>query len=249
MLPRGSRVECRGTDITDAPATPRSSPNARDAQRRTGPSATEQEWQPYVVEEFAFDDFGARATVLDVGCGAGEQLDRLQGRGARGIGVDADASHARGCRGRGRVVVRALAEALPFCAQSFDGVICKVVLPYTRERAVVHEMARVLRAGGRARCAYIGAGYYLRYLVRSRSWRLQVYGLRTLLNTWLFAVTGRQAAGRFGDTVYQSRRRLTRYYAETGLTCLEDRSAPRFLGFPVFIYHTLVRGARPEPLC
>jgi SAM-dependent methyltransferase len=210
------------------------------------PPSKPTEWQSYTVEEFDFLAFEANARVLDVGCGPGDQLDGLTRRGVRAVGVDCNGANLTECRRRGFAAIRAVAEALPLRADSVDGVVCKVVVPYTHERAVFPEIARVLRRGGVARCAFIGAGYYLRCLLWGPSWRARLYGLRTLLNTWVFVLTGRRLPSWCGDTLYQSRRRLLRYYSENGLDCIEDWAAKRFCSFPVFIYQTLRRGPARE---
>jgi SAM-dependent methyltransferase len=204
------------------------------------PRAAAPEWGDY-VEDFDFLAFDTTARVVDVGCGAGDQLAGLARRGVRGVGVDRNVASLAECRRRGFPAIRAVGEALPLRTDSVDGVICKVTIPYTHERAVLAEIARVLRGGGIARCAYIGAGYYLRYLFRGSSWKVRLYGLRTLVNTWVFVASGRRHARGVGDTLYQSRRRLARYYAENALACVEDRPSKRFCGFPVFIYQTLRR--------
>ena len=220
------------------------SPTLTTAAPPASPREAASEWQRY-VEDFDFLAFDGNARVLDLGCGAGDQLEGLARRGVRGVGVDRNVGSVAECRRRGFPAIRAAGEALPLRADSVDGVICKVTIPYTHERAVFGEIARVLRTGGIARCAYIGAGYYLRYLLRGPSWKVRLYGLRTLVNTWVFVVTGRRHARGVGDTLYQSRRRLGRYYAENGLSCVEDRPSKRFCGFPVFIYQTL-RRSEPE---
>ena len=54
--------------------------------------------------------------------------------------------------------------------------------------------------------------------------------------------TAFEALGGFwGDTLYQSERRLRRYYATHGLELVEARPSPGFAGAPVFIYHVLRR--------
>jgi ubiquinone/menaquinone biosynthesis C-methylase UbiE len=101
---------------------------------------------------------GARVErVLDVGCGAGQELlPFVQGRGAVGVGVDVAPETGRAGRElfdarapSARVAfVRAAAEALPFAAGSFDVVVCRLALPYTDNARALSEMSRVLRAGG-----------------------------------------------------------------------------------------------------
>jgi SAM-dependent methyltransferase len=199
------------------------------------------EWDGYIDEGFTFSDFPPGSSVLDVGFGAGEQMRRLLLRGCQTVGLDLDPALVTAGRSSGLTVCRAIAEALPFQTGSFDGVICKVVIPYTDESKAIAEIARVLRPGGTTRVSYHGAGYFLRYLATERHWKRRVYGARVLANTAWYALTGRRLKGFWGDTLYQSERRLREYYAASGFDLLERRPAPRFAGAPVFIYHVLRR--------
>jgi SAM-dependent methyltransferase len=199
------------------------------------------EWAGYINDEFAFADFPAGSRVLDIGFGNGEQMRRVRARGCASVGLEVDPDLARKGRQAGLSVCRAQAEHLPFATGSMDGVVCKVVIPYTDEEKAVTEVARVLRPGGTARVSYHGSGYFLRYLMADRDWRRRVYGLRTIANTLLYAWTGSRLSGFWGDTLYQSERRLRRYYAANGLELVEVRPSPRFAGAPVFIYHVLRR--------
>jgi SAM-dependent methyltransferase len=199
------------------------------------------EWADYVDEEFVFADFPPGSRVLDVGFGGAEQLRRLRRLGHRPVGIEVDPALAAGGRRFGLAVCRAQAERLPFATGSMDGVVCKVVIPYTDDALAVSEIARVLRPGATARISYQGAGYFLRYLITDRHWKMRLYGLRTLINTAGYAVTGQRLPGFWGDTLFQSERRLRRYYAQCGLELVEARPAPRFARAPVFIYHVLRR--------
>ena len=149
-------------------------------------------------------------------------------------------------KARGLPTVRGLAERLLLDNQSVDGVVGKVVLPYTDERKAIAEWARVLKPGGRVLAASHGAGYYLRHLVRSPGLPARVYGARSLVNTWWYALADRRLPGFLGDTIYQSGRRLAAYYDEFGLALERSVPSPRYGGKPVFIYHELRRVDRPR---
>jgi hypothetical protein len=133
---------------------------------------------------------------------------------------------------------------MPFRGQAFDGVVCKVVVPYTDEARVLVEIARLLKPAGAARVCCHGAGYYLRYLLcHTSDWKFRIYGLRSLVNTWVYALLGKRLPGFVGDTLYQSRRRLRNYYRACHLRLVEEHPSPTFLGFPVFIYHVVEKVA------
>jgi SAM-dependent methyltransferase len=202
-------------------------------------SATSCEWSDYIADDFSFIDFAPGSRVVDIGFGAGEQMRHLSARGCRTFGVEY--SGALAIRGRRAAldVCRATAEQLPFRSASLDGLICKVVVPYTDEAEAVAEFARVLRPGGVARISYHGLGYSMRYLLTDPNWKRRVYGLRTIVNTLVYRAIGRRLPGFWGDTIYQSSHRLRRYYAANGLTLRKEHRAPRFAGGPVFIYHVL----------
>ena len=119
--------------------------------------------------------------------------------------------------------------------------VCSVVVPYTDEAIAVAEWARVLAPGGSVRVSYHGLGYALRQLLWGPGLPFRFYGLRTIVNSWVYALTGRRLPGWIGDTLYQSERRLARYYRQIGFRVVAS-STSRMLGrFPVFIYHHLER--------
>ena len=193
------------------------------------------DWAGYILEDFRFD-FAAASKVLDVGCGEGVQLSRLAAEGLWPCGVDPSMTALQSCRTLNLSVVQCKGERLPFLFESFDGVICKVVLPYVNERTTINEIGRVLRPGGVAYFVSHGAGYYLRYLLQPPRFVFRIYGARALLNTWLWATTGLVLPGFLGDTTYQSRRRLLERYRAAGLELEREFPTPKYLGFPVFLY-------------
>jgi len=110
-------------------------------------------WMPQVME---FAQHGGQ-DVLEVGGGIGTDLAQFAAHGARVTDVDLAAGHLRlaeenfQLRGlQGRFIHRD-AESLPFPDGSFDLVYSNGVLHHTPDtRAVVAEIRRVLRPGGRA---------------------------------------------------------------------------------------------------
>jgi len=201
------------------------------------------DWQPYVLKDYCFTGFAPGQRVLDIGCGDGTQLEELALRGCRALGIEPGWASLVECRARGLFVLLAFAEALPIRSRSLDGVVCKGVIPYTNEARAVGESRRVLKPGGIGHFCYLGAGYYLRYLLAGPSWKYRFYGLRTLVNTWLRRLAGLRLPGFLGDTVYQSRWRVGGLYREHGFQLRQDIPSPTFLGFPVFIYQAVEKRA------
>jgi SAM-dependent methyltransferase len=95
---------------------------------------------------------GAGATVLDIGCGAGDSVRYLRTLGINAIGIDCE---DRGDKGPWRglapyTYIVARAEELPFPESSAHGVLaeCSLSLIENQDRALM-ECARVLKDGGR----------------------------------------------------------------------------------------------------
>ena len=200
-------------------------------------------WFEYVREDFVSTIFPPGSEVLDVGCGDGNQLRAVQMSGCTVVGLDPDVTAVSRLVADGLDIRCGVAEQLPFPDRRFDGLVCRLVLPYTDERKAIEEWSRVLRPGSSVSASYHGAGYYLHYLLRGPGLRFRVYALRTLINTWLYSVARRRLPGWVGDTLYQSRRRLSRYYEEFGFSLEQAYASPTYLGRPVFIYHILRRAS------
>ncbi|MFD5425151.1 class I SAM-dependent methyltransferase [Streptomyces sp. NPDC127084] len=91
----------------------------------------------------------AARSLLDIGCGTGLVTERLHRPGLRVIGVDSSAGMARIAARRVGDVVLADVRRLPLPAASVDVVSAVWLLHLVRDaRAVVAEVARVLRPGG-----------------------------------------------------------------------------------------------------
>ena len=196
-----------------------------------------RDWSSYRLPDYDFTSFAPRAAVLEIGCGEGRQLQQLAQKGYRASGTDVSSDLVSKCTALGLNALEGCAENLPFADASFDGIICKVVMPYTAEPEAFREMARVLKCGGTAQMCYHGAGYYLRYLILGPGLASRFYAFRTVLNTWLFASSGKVLPGFLGDTIYQSARRLRSYYGQNSFELISETPSPAFLGLPVFICH------------
>jgi SAM-dependent methyltransferase len=219
------------------------------------------EYESYVQKEwelFAADPSRASASleavsglevkrVLDVGCGAGQELLPFVADGkAAGIGIDI--AQEAGCTGlrifareapQARVCfARATAEALPFLAQSFDVVICRVALPYMDNALAIGEMARVLRPGGAFLLTIHRARYYLRKLrggLSSFEPLSMLHATRVLIAGSIYHVTRRQPRSRLpSPETFQSAWLLRRELERCGLVLERqmtdsDSSTPSFV--------------------
>jgi SAM-dependent methyltransferase len=167
------------------------------------------------------------ARVLDVGCGAGQELAPFLADGRRlGVGIDLAPEagrvgrelHAPGAR---PAFICGAAEALPFRDGAFDVVICRLALPYTDNARALAQIARVLRPGGALILKIHHARFYLRELsqaARARDARSAAHALRALAAGALFHLAGRQPRGRLtGRETFQTRWLLRRLLARHGL--------------------------------
>lgn len=138
-------------------------------------------------------DVEGAASILDIGCGAGQTIVAL-GCGGRSTGVDIDVEAlqhaASGAMGESLRVAAAQGEHLPFRDGAFDFVFSRVALPYMNIPAALSEMHRVLRPGGRLWLALhpiaIPAEQFRRGNLRGK-----VHAAYTIANGLWFHLTGR----------------------------------------------------------
>jgi SAM-dependent methyltransferase len=144
--------------------------------------------------------------VLDVGCGAGQELIPFVERGAVSIGLDLSEEVGAAGRelfegmglGRGVHFVRGTAESLPFAGEAFDLVICRLVLPYVNNTRCMREMIRVLRRYGVLIVQIHAFRYYSAKLLRalrSRNRRSIIDSAGAMVSGIAYSITGRQGAG------------------------------------------------------
>ena len=98
-----------------------------------------------------------RGRLLDAACGSAEQAGRFQEQGWQSWGLDPSlgmlrlARLRREQRGQSVILVRGIAERLPFSDDSFDCVVCQGSLDhFVQPRAFMAEVARILKPDGQA---------------------------------------------------------------------------------------------------
>lgn len=166
---------------------------------------------------------GDAASILDIGCGAGQTLVAL-GAGRRSVGVDIDVDAlrvaARGPLGEPLRVAAAQGERLPFADGAFDYVYSRVALPYMDIGSALGEMHRVLRPGGRLWLALhpiaIPAAQFRRGNLKGK-----IYALYTMLNGAWFHFTGRifRLPGGICESI-QTERGMTIALSRAGFTSI-----------------------------
>lgn len=115
------------------------------------------------AEVSAVADLVRDREVLEVGCGTGLILQRLQGLAKRAAGVDLSPGMLELARQRGLDVREGNATALPFPDDAFDVAVSFKVLAHVPDvRGALREMCRVVRPGG-----YVVAEFYNRHSLRT----------------------------------------------------------------------------------
>lgn len=88
--------------------------------------------------------------VLENGCGVGMYVDRLTPLAGMVVGLEYDSQRAQAAAQRGKYILVAASEALPFPRGTFDLLLSHEVVEHVQDdRMAVEEMVRALRPGGR----------------------------------------------------------------------------------------------------
>jgi SAM-dependent methyltransferase len=87
------------------------------------------------------------ARVLDIGCGIGTYVRKLQEIAALACGIDIDLARVR--RGHEGTLAAGVSESLPFANGAFDVVLLNEVIEHVRDEVeTLREACRVVRPGG-----------------------------------------------------------------------------------------------------
>jgi ubiquinone/menaquinone biosynthesis C-methylase UbiE len=142
-------------------------------------------------------------SVLDIGCGAGQEMLPFVARRAKAVGIDVTPEVGQVGRKMFRAgnfserveFVRASGHALPFADGAFDVLICRIALMYMNIKPALREMARVLCAEGVFFLKYHAPPYYLSKFgegLKSGNISSSVHAMRCLLAGYSYQKTGRQ---------------------------------------------------------
>jgi len=202
-----------------------------------------QEYAQQAIENFANQDAESRyllvsavkdrkiEKVLEVGCGAGQELlPFVEKTAAFCVGIDMaeelgtvgnDFFQKANCENRVGLV-RSFGESLPFADDSFDVVLCRVALPYMDNRQTIAEIARVLRPKGVFLLKIHAPAFYFGMIWRRRrtfSLKQIAYPLICLVGGVWHLLTKNQLKDGFwkGKEVFQTRRFLEKEFAKNGL--------------------------------
>lgn len=119
------------------------------------------------LESDLLKGFIAGKECLEVGCGTGLIMKRIEPMAKRAVGIDISPGMLEKARERGLDVIEGCATNLPFEDNSFDVVYSFKVLAHVEDIAdALAEMARVTRPGGKLIMEFYNP-YSLRFLVKS----------------------------------------------------------------------------------
>ncbi len=215
----------------------------------------EYDWQKnYDVLEnlISTADLKPDPRILDVGCGAGQTLRRLDIPSPGlfvGVDLDIDALALGSMKtpenGTPGLFCCSSAHTLPFRDKAFDLVICRGSINYCHQKRCLEEAIRVLPPGGWLFCRVERIWWDLNMLSQSRSWLSILCHLRHLIWGLLHDLTGfQQELGGVlpGWRAYLSKRRLRRIIEPLGCELLKFEGSsrgPQFWG----------RGTQAKVLC
>jgi ubiquinone/menaquinone biosynthesis C-methylase UbiE len=174
-------------------------------------------------------------SVLDIGCGAGQEMLPFVARGVKAVGIDITPEVGQIGRemfiakGYGEKVefIRASGENLPFAADTFDVLICRIALMYMNIKFALREIARVLRTEGLFFLKYHAPPYYWEKFSKalmSRNILSSVHAMRCLVTGNFYHMSGRQPFNKLtaaGET-FVTKKILQREFKNSGLKIIGE---------------------------
>lgn len=169
--------------------------------------------------------------VLDIGCGAGQELlPFIERRNAFCVGIDiadslgqvTEAVFKSNDDAQRVAFSRADGASLPFADASFDVVLCQVALPYMNNRQTIAEVARVLRPGGVFLLKIHAPAFYLGMLperIKTLNPKQIAYPLICLAGSLWHSLTGKQPEKGFwqGKEIFQTQSFLKKEFSKNDL--------------------------------
>lgn len=167
-------------------------------------------------------------TVLDLGCGAGQELLPFLEK-TEAVCVGADSARELGKmtsemfgNEKRATFIRSEGEKLPFADASFDVVLCRVALPYMDNRQAIAEIARILKPNGVLLLKTHAPMFYFWMIferLKTFSPRQVAYPVICLAASFWHLLTGRQLRNGIwrGKEIFQTRGFLKKEFAKNNL--------------------------------
>lgn len=176
--------------------------------------------------------------VLDVGCGAGQEiLPFLERTGAFCVGIDIAEELGKVAKSvfdakdfvQRVSFARADGASLPFANESFDVVLCQVALPYMNNRKTIAEIARILKPKGVFLLKIHAPAFYsgmIRERLKTLNPKQIAYPLICLIGSFWHSLTGKQFEKGFwqGKEIFQTRGFLEREFSKNSLRIKRELS-------------------------
>ncbi|CAN5854299.1 hypothetical protein BH20ACI4_BH20ACI4_33410 [soil metagenome] len=186
--------------------------------------------------------------VLDVGCGAGQELFPFLGKtNAFCVGIDIadelgkitnEIFNQKDFSDRAKFA-RSKGESLPFANESFDVVLCRVALPYMNNRLTIAEVARILKPNGIFLLKTHAPPFYsamMKERIKTLNPKQIAYPLICVAASIFHLLSGKQLETGFwkGKEIFQTRGFLEKEFAKNGLKIKDELSdsnplSPSFL--------------------
>jgi demethylmenaquinone methyltransferase / 2-methoxy-6-polyprenyl-1,4-benzoquinol methylase len=173
--------------------------------------------------------------VLDIGCGAGQELLPFIENGAFGVGIDV--TPFVGQVGRRKYAEKGMqnqvsfanasGNELPFADESFDVLICRGALMFMNVKKALSEMSRVLAKNGRFFLMFQAPNYYWWKMgegFKRNQIKNAIHASRVLISGTWFSLSGKQSYNRLtaGGETFVSRKTLKRDLKEINLEIIGE---------------------------